>query len=166
MNILTLENELYDIDFVPEEIDDLRYSVLDYSNKNDVDYTFQSLVFLEIFSAPAAVLQIGKNIIKVPLDWNIIVGDDNIVDPEIVPVSSLTTRGFKAFSFNPLSSVLPSYPEIKLVNIYKQMKWYSPKLKYGHFLTTPIQKSKNPDCVFFIKEITKIPEILNCKDLW
>jgi len=166
MNILTLDNESYNIDFVPEQIDDIRYSVLDYSNRHDVDYVFQPLVFLEIFTAPAAVLNIGGNIINVPLDWNIIIGDTGVGDPEIVPVSSLTTRGFKAFCFNPLSSIIPSYKEVKLVNVFNQMKWYFPKLKYGHFLTTPIEDKEKPECVYFIKEVTKIPDVLESEDLW
>jgi len=166
MNILTLENKSYDIDFVPEQIDDIRYSVLDYSNRHDVDYVFQPLVFLEIFTAPAAVLQIEDKIIKVPLDWHVIIGDTGIGYPEIVPVSSLTTRGFKAFCFNPVSGIIPSFKEIKLVNVYNQIKWYFPKLKHGHFLTTPIEHTKSPECVFFIKEVTKIPEVLESEDLW
>ena len=49
MQILTVENQSYELDFVPEEIEDVRYGVLDYSNKNDADYFFVPLVFLEIF---------------------------------------------------------------------------------------------------------------------
>ena len=66
MKILTVENKPYELDFVPEEIDDIRYGVLDYSNKNDADYFFVPLVFLEIFNAPAAVLRIGNHMVKMP----------------------------------------------------------------------------------------------------
>lgn len=166
MNILTIDNESYEIDYVSEQIEDVRYSVLDYSNKNDIDYIFQPLVFLEIFNSPAAVLSINNKIIKVPLDWNIIIGEPETNDPEVIPVSMLTTKGFKAFCFNPLTSILPSFHEIRLINVYNQVKWYSPKLKFGHFLTIPIDKSKNPECIYFIKETTKIPEVLDTKQLW
>ena len=61
MNILTVDNETYDLDRLPTEVDgDLRYSVLDYSNAQDVDYLFIPLVFLESFSCPAAVLRLEK----------------------------------------------------------------------------------------------------------
>ena len=51
MNILTVDNKSYDLDRLPEEIDeDLRYGVLDYSNPAEVDYMFVPLVFLESFS--------------------------------------------------------------------------------------------------------------------
>ena len=50
MKVLTLENEPLELDTLPEEIDDIRYSVLDYSDPNDVDYIFVPLVFLESFN--------------------------------------------------------------------------------------------------------------------
>lgn len=167
MKILTIDNQQYEIDYVPEQIGDIRYSVLDYSNKNDVDYLFQPLVFLEIFDSPAAILKIGSNKIKVPLDWNIIIGEPETNDPEVVPVSMLTNTGFKSFCFNPLTSMIPSYKDVRLVNVYNQVRWHCPKLKYGHFLTVPIDnKQENPDCVYFIKETAKIPDVLSSQDLW
>ena len=79
--ILTVENESYDLDFVPEEIEDIRYCVLDYSNPKEADYIFVPLVFLESFNSPAAVLQVGQLQVKVPLDWSLIVCDPSIGDP-------------------------------------------------------------------------------------
>ncbi len=38
MNILTVDNVAYDLDRLPNEIDeDLRYGILDYSNPQEVD---------------------------------------------------------------------------------------------------------------------------------
>ena len=61
MKILTVENKTYELDDIPDTIDDLRYSILDYSNPGHIDYYFIPLVFLESFYAPAAVLQIGQH---------------------------------------------------------------------------------------------------------
>ena len=68
MKILTLDNLPYELDTVPEEIDDIRYSVLDYSTPEDVDYIFMPLVFLESFNAPAAAIRIGPHQLNIPLD--------------------------------------------------------------------------------------------------
>ena len=38
MKILTVENETYELDDIPDTIDDLRYSILDYSNPGFIDY--------------------------------------------------------------------------------------------------------------------------------
>ena len=37
MKILTVENDSYELDTVPEQIDDIRYCVLDATDKEDVD---------------------------------------------------------------------------------------------------------------------------------
>ena len=52
MKILTVDNKTYELDDIPEVVDDLRYGVLDYSNPKNVDYYFIPLVFLESFYSP------------------------------------------------------------------------------------------------------------------
>lgn len=164
--ILTVENESYDLDFVPEEIDDIRYCVLDYSDRDNADYIFVPLVFLEISNSPAAVLKIGDYITRIPLDWSIVVCDPEIGDPEILPVTSLNDRGFMGFVFNPITGFMPSFVEIEIINIYQDVKWYFPRLKHGHILAVPVEEGDNPQCVYFVKETTKLPEVLNTEDLW
>jgi hypothetical protein len=166
MRILTVENESYDLDYVPEEIEDIRYCVLDYSDKNNADYIFVPLVFLESFSCPAAILKIGNNLVKAPLDWSLIVCDPGVVDPEVLPITSLNDRGFKTFVFNPITGFMPEFIEVEIVNIYQDVKWYFPKLKYGHILAVPLEEKDNPKCVYFVKETSKIPDVLSTEDLW
>ena len=163
--ILTVENQTYDLDFVPEEIEDIRYCVLDYSNPKEADYIFVPLVFLESFNSPAAVLKIGQRQVRVPLDWSLIVCDPSIGDPEVLPVTSLNDRGFAAFVFNPITGFLPSFEQIEIVNIYQEVKWYFPKLKNGHILTMPIRAGSKPSCVFFAKELNQIPDQIQVGDL-
>jgi hypothetical protein len=164
--ILTVDNESYDLDFVPEEVEDIRYCVLDYSDKNNADYIFVPLVFLESFNSPAAVLKIGNYTTTVPLDWSLIVCDPSVGDPEVLPITSLNDRGFKAFVFNPITGFLPTFAEVEIVNIYQEVKWYFPKLKFGHILTVPVEEKNNPQCAFFVKETSKIPDVLSTDDLW
>lgn len=166
MKILTVENSVYDLDYVPEEIEDIRYCVFDVTDKDNADYIFVPLVFLESFNSPAAVLKIGKCTISVPLDWSLIVCDPTVGDPEVLPITSLNDRGFKAFVFNPISGFIPSFTEVEIVNIYQDMKWYFPKLKYGHILAVPLSEGKSPECVYFVKETSKVPDILKTEDLW
>jgi len=166
MKILTVENKCYDLEYVPEEIEDIRYCVLDYSDKDNADYIFVPLVFLESFSCPAAVLKIGKNTVRVPLDWNLVVCDPMVGDPEILPITSLNDRGFKGFVFNPITGFMPEFIEVEIVNIYQEVKWYFPKLKYGHILAVPLEEKNNPKCVYFVKETAKLPDILSTDDLW
>ena len=61
MRILTLDNTIYDLDHLPEEVDDMRFAIFDNSDPKDPDYQYIPLIFLESFTAPALVLQVGKD---------------------------------------------------------------------------------------------------------
>ena len=68
MKILTENNRAYDLDKIPNEVEDIRYCVLDYSDSKNPDYFFIPLIFLESFYAPAVVLKIGEYTVQMPLD--------------------------------------------------------------------------------------------------
>ena len=108
MRILTLDNECFNLDDLPETIeDDVRFSVLDNSDPKNPDFFFVPLIFLESFSAPAMVLEINGREITMPVDWSIAVGcSESGNDLEILPLTSINDRGFEAFLFNPLSLAL------------------------------------------------------------
>jgi hypothetical protein len=163
---LTSDNTSYELDFVPEEIDDIRYCVLDYTDKNNPDYYFVPLVFLEIFNAPAAVLQVGDYSFKMPIDWSLIICDREVGEPEIIPITSLNDRGFTAFTLNPITSFMPNYRSVEITNVYNEVKWHFPKLKQGHILAVPLSNAPNSECAFFVKETTKIPDTLDISELW
>ena len=166
MKLLLSTNETYDIDYIPTEIDDIRYCVLDYTDRHNPDYFFIPLMFLEIFNAPGAVLQIGESIVKIPIDWHVIICDDEGGDPEVIRISSLNDRGFKAFCLNPISGTIPEYHPIDIIDIIKDLKWNFPKLKNGHLLTVPHDNSPEPLCSFFVKDTTKIPDVMDISQLW
>lgn len=166
MNILTLENFTQDMMQLPQEVDDLRYAVLDNSDPDDPDYFFVPLVFVESFTAPAAVLKVGQQIIKMPLDWQILVGDSEIGDLEVVPLTSISERGFEAFINNPLASYRPSFESVDIVDIYSDVKWYSPKLRNGHLLAVPLTEGSTPLCVYFTRDVSRTQQIVKVQDIW
>lgn len=162
MQILTLDNKTFYLNNLPDEVDDnMRFSVLDNSNPNEPDFFFQPLIFLESFNSPAVVLKIGKYEVQMPLDWCIVVGcRESGNDLEVVPLTSLTDRGFDAFIFNPLTDFKFSFGEIEIVNIYMDVKWYFPKMRNGHILATPLTDGERPPCAYFVKEISRQSEII------
>jgi hypothetical protein len=167
MRILTLDNQSYDLNKMPDELDDdIRFSVLDNSDPKDPDFYFMPLIFLESFSSPAMVLEIGGHEITMPLDWCVAVGDpmaDN--DLEVLPLTSLNDRGFQAFCFNPLSGNKFDFASIKITNFYNDVKWFFPKTKNGQLLSVPITAGHKPLCAFFIKEISRQSEIIEYGNL-
>lgn len=163
MRILTLENKTYDLNNLPDEIEeDFRFSVLDNSDPTDPDFFFIPLIFLESFNSPAIVLEINNQELIMPVDWHIAVGDSRTgKDLEILPLTSLNDRGFEAFLFNPLKSYKADYGTIKITNFYNDVKWYFPKVKNGQLLSIPITEEENPLCAFFVKDVSRQMEIID-----
>ena len=162
MRILTLENECFNLDDLPETIeDDVRFSVLDNSDPKNPDFFFVPLIFLESFSAPAMVLDIGGHEVTMPVDWSVAVGcSESGNDLEVLPLTSINDRGFEAFLFNPLKSFKTDFAEIKIVNFYTDVKWYFPKMKNGQLLSVPIREGAKPLCAYFVKDISRQCEVI------
>ena len=167
MRILTLENECFLLNNLPDEIEeDVRFSVLDNSDPKDPDFFFIPLIFLESFNSPAMVLEIAGNEIMMPIDWSIAVGDSTSGnDLEVLPLTSINDRGFEAFLFNPLSSFKCDFGDIKITNFYNDVKWYFPKIKNGHLLSVPISEGKKPLCAYFAKDISRQSELIDYSSL-
>jgi len=162
MQILTLDDRAFDLNNLPEEVDDsMRFAVLDNSDAQNPDFFFMPLIFLESFNSPAMVLKIGNDEVTMPIDWSIAVGDSSSSsDIEILPLTSLNDRGFEAFCFNPLSSFKLDFKKIEIVNFYNDVKWYFPKMKNGQLLAVPLNESPKPLCAYFVKEISRQSEII------
>lgn len=162
MRILNLDtNTFYNLESLPEEIDELQFSILDNSNPQNPDFHFIPLIFLESFNSPAVVLQVGGRKIKMPVDWQILIGEAEHGDLETLPLSSVNDRGFSAFQFNPLTSYAPDFLPVEIVDIYQDVTWYSPRLRNGQFLCVPIDDGEKPRCLYFVKEISRNCEIVD-----
>jgi len=167
MQILTLEDRMFSLNELPEEIEhDLRFAVLDNSDSSNPDYFFVPLIFLESFTGPAVVLKIGPHEITMPLDWCTVVGDTEGLEMEVLPLTSLNDRGFKTFCFNPLSSYRPEFLDIDIIDVYQDVKWYFPKMKPGQLLCTPLHEGDNPLCAYFVKEVSRQSELISYTQAW
>ena len=160
MRILTFENIRYELDALPDEIEDMRFSILDNSDPLNPDYHWVPLIFLESFNSPALVLRIGKDIIKMPIDWQILIGEPDCGNLECLPLTSINDRGFKAFQFNPLTGFRPSFLDIEILDVYHDVNWYSPKLKNGQLLCVPLGDEEKPPCIYFVKDISRNCEVV------
>ena len=167
MKILTLNNRAYDLNELPEEVDeDIRFSVLDNSTPSEPDFFFMPLIFLESFNSPAILLNIGGYEVQMPLDWSMVVGDrDCGLDPEALPLTSLNERGFDAFIFNPINGFRMEYMSVEIVNIFQDVRWYFPKMKNGQILTVPLHDGPSPPCAYFVKEISRQSEVVQLHKL-
>ncbi len=160
MRILTPENTTFDMNDLPNQVDDLRYCVLDYCNQDEVDFYFYPLFFLDVFSRPAADLKIGPYRITMPLDWSVVITDRDFGYLEIIELKHLNDREFDVFAFNPINGYMPEFYEISIQNIFPDFSWNMPRLKYGHLLAVPLNDSPNPPCALFVKDTNKLPDVL------
>ena len=165
--ILTLENIPFDLNNLPDEVDDnMRFAVLDNGTPSEPDFFFQPLVFLESFNSPAMVLRIGDDEVTMPIDWSIAVGDSqSSSDIEILPLTSLNDRGFEALCFNPLTSFRIEFKPIEIVNFYNDVKWYFPKMKNSQLLAIPLNGQPKALCTYFVKEISRQNELIQLDKL-
>jgi len=167
MRIHTLDdNRSYNLDSLPEEIDDLRFAILDNSNPKEPDYFYIPLIFLESFASPSLVLKIGKHVIKMPLDWYVLIGEEELGDLEAMQLTSINDRDFKVFEFNSLSSTRAEFLPIEVVDIYNEVQWYSPKLKNGQYLAVPLSDEPGAPVVYFIGTVSRNCEVVDYSKAW
>lgn len=152
---------------LPDEVDDMRFCVLDNSDTKNPDYFYIPLIFLESFNSPALVLNIGPWTLQMPVDWQLLIGEPDLGDLEVVPLTSINDRGFSAFTFNPISSFKPEFHPVEIVDIYQDVKWYFPKLKPGQLLAVPLEsETDKPLCAFFVKDISRQSEVIDYGKVW
>ena len=167
MRILTLENKSHEMNEVPDEVEDLRFCVFDNSNPKEPDYFFIPLIFLESFNSPALVLSIGEHVVRMPVDWQLLIGEPDLGDLEVVPLTSVNDRGFSAFTFNPISGYRPEFMQVEVIDIYQDVKWYFPKLKPGQLLAIPlVENGDKPLCAYFVKDISRQSEVVDISKAW
>jgi hypothetical protein len=155
------------MDQIPDEVEDLRFCVFDNSNPKDPDYFFIPLIFLESFNSPALVLRIGDDVIRMPVDWQMLIGEPDLGDLEVVPLTSINDRGFNVFTFNPMSGYSPEFKPVEVIDIYQDVKWFFPKLKPGQLLAVPLKENvEKPSCAFFVKDISRQSEIIDYSKAW
>lgn len=166
MKIHTLDDTSYELNELPEHINDLYFTIFDNSNPKNPDYYCIPLIFLESFTSPALVLKIADKIIKMPMDWYLLIGEEDTGDLEAIPLSSINDRNFKAFSFNSRSGFSADFLPIEIVDVYNEVQWYNPKLKNGQYLAVPIDDGEQPRVVYFIKNVSRNCEVVDYNHAW
>lgn len=164
MKILTAENTPLDIDFIPdtpqEELEVHQYCIFDGGDEEYADYFFLPLVFLESFYAASICLSIGEFKVQMPADWSIVTTDEHLGSIEIIKLTSLDNdKGIVTPVFNPLRPKIPAIEEVRITNVYQDVKWFFPKLKFGHVLVIPLEDCEQPRCALFVKDANKVKNI-------
>ena len=166
MLIHLLEDKSFELNKMPALVDDVQFAVLDNSEPDRPDFKYNPLIFLESFTSSALVLKIGKYKLKMPLDWQIVIGEEDVGDLESLPLTSINDRDFNVFVFNSLSSFSADFEPIEILDVYNEVTWYTPKLKNGQFLAVPLEEGDKPKCAYFIRDVSRNCEVIEYEKLW
>lgn len=161
MNILTPENKAFDMDLVTDTIPEAMYCVLDLSEYGDSDFYFRHIHNTVSFNSISADLQIGNDVIQVPLGWQILLGDEDTGMVEMCTIENiLNMKEPKAYVYNPIRSMYPKFEPIKVLRVYTlATKWQIPMVPRKNLLCVPLNPGVNPPCVFYANENEKIQDL-------
>ena len=162
MLILTPENKVFDMntvgDYAPEEM----FCSLNLSSLKDADYFFHNIMSTVNFSAIAAEIQIGDFTTQLPINWQILLGDDDSGMIETASIDDLMSlKDPHAFVYNPISSKYVSFVPIKVKNIFTiNVRWQIPLLAKSNMLAVPIEYGNKPACIFVADDIDRFPDFV------
>lgn len=162
MLVLTPNNMPFDMATVSEYAPDELYCALNLSNITDSDYFFYNILNTVTFTSMTAELQIGDIIIQVPINWQILLGDEDTGMMEMSSIEDLLSiQDPHAFVYNPLSSLYPKFLPVVIKQIFTiNIKWQMPMLSKSHLLAVPLENIEKPLCAFFADENDKFPDFL------
>jgi hypothetical protein len=167
--ILDENNIAVDLNLIPEQADIHFWVYQNSVKKEEADYYCQPLIMLESFYAATLKLRFDLSLgrkketyfLNVPADHQILIGESTHGDLEINPVTSISGRGFSAFSLNPMSSFTADYLSVDVEDVYQTTKWFVPKTVPGQLLCIPLCGGYRPPCIYLVRDIPKSLEIIN-----
>lgn len=161
MNVLTPENNAFDMDLVTDTVPEEMYCVLDLSDYGESDFYFKHILNTVSFNSISADLQIGDKVIQVPLGWQILLGDEDTGMVEMCTIENILNMiEPKAYVYNPIRSMYAKFEPVKVLRVFAlTTKWQIPMVPKKNLLCVPLSAGTNPPCVYFADENEKIQDL-------
>lgn len=169
MNILTVEKNILDLTTLEDDIPETQFTVVDLGSDaksyDGSDIIFPRLVYVEDYSGPAIECDVMGQSVILPLAWNIFIGEEDISEVELIPMTALNARDFSVIITNPIDGFRHYFGTIKVKSVYTDYDWVLPKIKNGQALAIPItSNTENPVCLYITHSTSKIPNVLSAND--
>lgn len=169
MNILTVEKNILDLTTIGDEIPETQFTVVDLGSDaksyEGSDILFPRLVYVEDYTGPAIECDVAGSTVVLPLAWNIFIGEEDISEVELIPITALNARDFSAIVTNPIDGFRHYFSLVRVRAIYQEYDWVLPKIKNGQALAIPINDDKeNPLCLYITHSTSKIPQTSSAVD--
>lgn len=168
MKILSVEKKIIDLGKLSEfdEVPKTQFTVVDVGSdanpSDEPDILFPKLIYIEEYTGPALKCLVGDHVVMLPLAWFTFIGEEDIGEVEIVPVTSINARNFETIVTNPIDGFRHHYYPIRAMELYMEYDWVLPKLKNGQAVAVPINDDEeNPQCIYVSHSKSKIPLIVN-----
>lgn len=160
MNVLTPENVSFEMDQVIDTIPNEMFCVLNLNCMEDADFYFRHILNTVSFNSISVDLKVGEHIIQVPLQWQILLGDEDTGMLEMCTIENiLNMKEPKAYVLNPIRSMYARFEDVKVLRVFTlPTKWQIPMLPKKNLLAVPLYNGTNPRCVFFADENEKIQD--------
>lgn len=171
MEVLIPDNTSFNLNQPTSKLIDSKMCVFDYADKDDMDFYFKKITTYILYRYPTVELGIGdKYTIEIPLNWRILITNDNDYLCQLVPVEELLHFDHQTAVFNPYYVGIPKILNIKINNINQNaVEHFVPKLPKKNLLVMPLGTKKDwkttivdkttdeshfyPDCIMLCDDI-------------
>lgn len=169
MKILTVEKKILDLTTIDDEIPETQFTVVDLGSDaksyEGADVLFPRLIYVEDYTGPAIECDVGKYRVVLPLAWHIFIGEENLSEVELIPITALNARDFSAIITNPIDGFRHYFNTVRVRSFYPEYDWVLPKIKNGQALAIPLNDDeKNPLCLYVTHSTSKIPQTSSASD--
>lgn len=102
-----------------------------------MDYTLSPLLILEEVVSPSIEIMINNFRFILPANWNVLVADEDTTQLDVVEVSELPGKEFRALVYGPSKLIAEMLP-IRVTNYFPNYKNVGPNLNKHQMLCHPI----------------------------
>jgi len=146
----------------PYQGGNLYFTLLDFTDINDVDIVCFPLNVYEIFTTSVAEIRIGNlGFVYVPLDYHVPVGDRFHGDLELLDILSIIDKEIETLVIKPIDGYHIRWETIDVINIYEDVSYIFPVVRNTHLVACPIENVHNPYCIFVGNRTVKQNVILD-----
>ncbi len=152
-------NPEYIFDLIKKDDEDIFYCVFDFKLPELIDYYFQSLEILELFSTTLFVAKIDNLKVFIPKNFKILIGESFLEKLDLISIEECIDRDFQTFLFNPFLKSKYYFKKIEIISLLPERKIFLPKLSNTQFLLSPLSKKSPELCLFLTNEDCKLETI-------
>lgn len=168
MKLLTVDKQILNLSDIGEmdEVPRTQFTVVDLGSDanplNEPDILFPKLIYIEEYIGPALKCMVGDFNVILPLSWFTFIGEEEIGEVEIIPVTSVNARDFDVIVSDPINGFRHHFMPIRAIELYMEYDWVLPKLKNGQAVAMPINDDPDyPLCIYLSHSKSKIPVVIN-----